>query len=216
MLGKIEGRRRGWQRLRWLDGITDSMDMSLSELQELVKDREAWHTVVHEVTKSWTRLSDWTTTTVIIPCLTFWGASNCFSQQLHHLHSQQPCTRVSISQHSWQYLLFSIFFFYKRYILFKLRCFKILRYTIILWTTRKGKFLSNQNTMLYIFSLFILSVLVEVYQFSIFQRISFCFIDFLCCLLFPWYRLLPLLFFFLLVSSGLFCSFFLMFLNLGI
>ena len=65
------------------------------------------------------------------------------------------------------------FFFYKRYILFKLRCFKILRYTIILWTTRKGKFLSNQNTMLYIFSFFILSVLVEVYQFSIFQRISF-------------------------------------------
>ena len=77
MLGKIEGRRRrGWQRMRCLDDITDSMDMNLSTLWETVKVRVAWHAAVHAAAKSWTWLSDWTTTHTIVSLTLFFQLTN--------------------------------------------------------------------------------------------------------------------------------------------
>ena len=92
MLGKIEGRRRrGHQRMRWLNGITDAMDMNLGKLWEMVKDRKSWHAVVHGVAKSWTWLGDWTTTTKQDAWLT---QENVVTIRLSLLFQAQDCAHA--------------------------------------------------------------------------------------------------------------------------
>ena len=102
MLGKTEGkRRRGQQRMRWLDSITDSTDMNLSKLRDMVEYREAWRAAAHGVRKSWTQLSDWTTTRSF-----YWKLSHCFPSGSTNFHAQE-CMQVSVVSHCWQ-LFFSV------------------------------------------------------------------------------------------------------------
>ena len=97
MLLKIEGRRRGWQRMRWLDGITYSMDMSLSKLRELVMDREAWCAAVHGVTKSRARLSDWTELT-LLKCQLILSSVCCLRLSWEHTFNQAEVPLSSLPQ----------------------------------------------------------------------------------------------------------------------